>query len=136
MSFEAYLKVAGKEYPVEAVTYSFDRGFASAADSKPEPSTAVRCSGISITLQLGDDDKIIEWMADSYKKLDGSIVYKKHDEDSTLKEMKFKQAYCISYAEAFSANSSSVTIATISIMPQEVSIGEAEWATDQAVAQN
>jgi hypothetical protein len=128
MSFATYLNLSGKKYPVEAVTYGFSRGAVQNADNKPEPSTSVFCNGISVTLKLDDDDKILDWMSNSHKKLDGSIQYMKEDEDSTLKEFKFKQAYCVSYMEGFSANdTTTATVATITIMPQGIEMGDISW---------
>ena len=132
MSFQAYLKVAGKQYPVDSASFTFFRDYASSAGKPPEPTTGVQCGGIVVTLELGDDDKIIEWMADSYKKLDGSIIYNKSDEASSQKELTFKKARCSSYSDSFSATSNGLVLATITIAPQEVSLGGATWKPEEA----
>lgn len=42
-------------------------------------------------------------MLDPYKRADGKVVFKRADQDSKMKEIDFKEAYCVGYTENFDA---------------------------------
>jgi type VI secretion system TssD-like protein len=65
------------------------------------------------------------WMIDPYAKKNGSVVFKKIDQDSTLKEVKFEDAYCVGYSESFSANSASAMTLTLNISARKITVGDA-----------
>lgn len=50
-----------------------------------------------------DSTKLISWMLDPYKRADGKIVFKRADQDSKMKEINFKEAYCVGYTENLDA---------------------------------
>lgn len=124
-SFAATFKVNGKEYEVLTCNFSFGQ----ATDDKGRPASAVHGGHISLTIVASDDDSLLGWMIDPYKKQDGAIVFNKIDQDSTLKEVQFKEGYCVSYSEAFNANSNNAMTATLSISAREITMGNATHAT-------
>ena len=58
---------------------------------------------IKVTIVSTDSVKLISWMLDPYKRADGKIVFKRGDQDSKMKEIAFKEAYCVGYTESFDA---------------------------------
>jgi hypothetical protein len=123
-SFEATFKVNGKEYPVLTCNFSFGQ----ATDDKGRPASAVQSGNISVSLVANEDDALLGWMIDPYKKQDGSIVFNKIDQASALKELQFKEGYCVSYSESFNANSSNAMVVTLSISAREITMGNATHA--------
>ena len=126
-SFSAVFKFDGNEYEILTCCYSFDQ----LTDDKGRPASAVRSGHITVSFVLNDDEKILEWMNDADKKAAGSIVFKKIDQDSTLKEVKFEDAYCVSYTESFTANVPDSMVASIAISARKMTIGnvpyEVKW---------
>jgi hypothetical protein len=120
-SFKATLTVAGKDFDVINCVYSFGQ----ATDDKGRPASDVKGGSITIQIVVTDDDSMMDWMVDPYKKQDGSVKFSKIDQDSTLKEVQFKNAYCVGYSETFSSTSSSAMIATLNISAGSISVGSA-----------
>ena len=119
-SFKATFKIDGNEYDVISCVYSFGQ----ATDEKGRPASDVQGGNISLQISA-DDTGVVGWMIDPYAKKSGSIVFNKTDQDSTLKEVKFEDGYCVGYSESFNANSSSPMTATINISARKVSVGDA-----------
>jgi len=86
----------------------------------------VKGGSISVQIVVTDDDSMVEWMIDPYKKQDGSITFMKIDQDSKLKEIKFTGAYLVGYSESFNANSSSAMIASLNISAGTISVDSAK----------
>jgi hypothetical protein len=125
-SFKAVFKIAGKEFDVISSVYSFGQS----TDEKNRPASAVRGGNISVQVVASDDDTLIEWMVDAYKKQDGSLVFNKTDQDSTLKEVKFEDGYCVGYSESFNANSASAMVVSLNIAARKITIGNASLEND------
>jgi Hemolysin coregulated protein Hcp (TssD) len=118
-SFKATFKLDGNEYDVISCVYSFGQ----ATDEKGRPASDVQ--GGNISVQFSEDGTgVIGWMIDPYAKKSGSIVFNKPDQASTLKEVKFEDAYCVGYSESFNANSASAMIATVNISARKISVGD------------
>ena len=115
-SFSATLKVNGKNYKLESSNFSAIQ----LVDEEGKPASKARAGEIRVTLNVGDDHSLLGWMMDSYKRQDGSIVYRKVNENATLKELSFKKAFCTSYSESFTANSTKDTLVTMSIVAEDV----------------
>ena len=126
-SFMGFLKAEGKEFELQSCTYSFSQ----MTDDKGRPASQVHAGLINVSFVLGDDEKIPEWMVDSDKKSSGSIVFQKIDEGSTLKEIKFEDAYCVGFTEGFTANVPDSMSVNISISARKITIGnvvhEVKW---------
>jgi hypothetical protein len=121
-SFKATMTVAGTDYDVVSCVYSFGQ----ATDDKGRPASDVKGGSISVQIVVTDDDSMVEWMIDPYKKQDGSITFMKIDQDSKLKEIKFTGAYLVGYSESFNANSSSAMIASLNISAGTISVDSAK----------
>ena len=64
-------------------------------------------------------------MADPHKQLDGKVRYLRTDEEATLKEIRFTNAYCTEYIERFDGTQSSTPMtAFLTISAQQLTIGQ------------
>lgn len=120
-SFAATFTLDGTDYDVISCVYSFGQ----ATDEKGRPASDVRGGNITVQIAVSDDSSIMGWMIDPYAKKNGSIVFKKIDQDSTLKEVKFEDGYCVGYSESFNANSASAMTMTLNISARKISVGDA-----------
>ncbi|MDJ1467189.1 type VI secretion system tube protein TssD [Cytophagaceae bacterium DM2B3-1] len=117
-SFNATLQVEGGEYDVLSCNFSFGQ----ATDDKGRPASNVKGGNLFIQIVTSDDTALLGWMIDPYKKTNGSIVFKKIDEDSTLKEVKFEDAYCVGYSESFNSTSASAMTVSLNISARKIEV--------------
>lgn len=120
-SFKATFKVDGKSFDVVSSSYSFTQN----TDERGRPASDVRKGLIKVTVVASDDDKLIGWMIDPYKKTNGSITFEKIDQASTLKELKFEDGYCVSYEEDFDAVNAQAMTDTFTISARKLTVGSA-----------
>jgi hypothetical protein len=117
-SFNAKLQVEGGEFDVLSCNFSFGQ----ATDDKGRPASNVQGGSIFVQIVTSDDTSLLGWMIDPHKKTNGSIVFKKIDEDSTLKEVKFEDAYCVGYSESFNSTSASAMTVSLNISARKIEI--------------
>ncbi len=99
MSFKTRLTLGGKEFDVVNCKFSLHRD----VDSKGRPASSVYGGTIHLEVESTEDTSVIESMINNqYKAISGKITFKKGDEDSTMKELKFEDAYIIQYNEGIS----------------------------------
>jgi len=127
MSFKAKFKVAGKERIVLDCHYSLRQE----TDATGRPSSVTRGGKITVTVESTGDTSLFEWMTNSFERKDGSIVFLKRDSDATLKELKFKEAYLVDYAENFSSVGEMAVTETFTLSAKEIELGSGkhqnEW---------
>ena len=119
-SFAATFKLDGNEFAVISCVYSFGQS----TDTKGQPSSDISGGNISLQIAASDDSSIIGWMIDPNGKKSGSIVFKRADQDSTLKEVKFEEGFCVGYSESFNANSTMPMTITLNISAKKISVGD------------
>jgi len=119
MSFKVKLKVGGKEVNVLALHYDLVQE----TDATGRPSSVTRGGKISITTESTGDTGFFEWMCNSFEMKDGSIIYVKRDNDATLKELKFKGAYMVSYNENFDSTGANPVTESFTISAKEIDLG-------------
>ena len=127
MSFKAKLKVAGKELNILDCDYSLNQE----VDPTGRPSSVTRGGKINVTVESTAETDFFEWMCNNFERKDGSVVFIKRDSDATLKELKWKEGYLISYEEMFhSANTNPMTM-SFTISAKEITMGNGthtnEW---------
>ena len=123
MSFNAKLKFAGKEgIDVLACDYALRRD----VDAKGRPASGVYGGTINLTVESTDDTSIIESMVNQYKPVDGTITFKKSDEDAKMKELTFEKAYVIAFQESIDVTGSKPMQIDFTISAQTIKIGGAE----------
>ncbi|MBB6370058.1 type VI secretion system tube protein TssD [Chryseobacterium shigense] len=127
MSFQAILKVSGKNYNVLNVNY----GLFQETDATGRPSTITRGGKIEVTVESTGETDLFEWMTNSFERKDGSFVFYKRDSQSTLKELKFTEAYLVKHKEKFDSTGENPLTETFTISARKIEMGsgayENEW---------
>ena len=123
MSFNAKLKFAGKDgIDVLACSYSLHRD----VDAKGRPSSGIYGGTINLSIESTDDTSIVESMVNQYKPVDGTITFKKSDEDAKLKELSFEKGYVINFSESIDVKGSQPMMIDFVISAEKIKIGNAE----------
>lgn len=129
MSFNSKLKFGSKDgIDVLACDYSFKRD----VDPKGRPSSGVYGGTIKLTIEATDDTTIVESMLNQYKPVDGTITFKKSDEDAKMLEVKWEKGYVIEFHGGFVDKAQNVEKGgkpmqlDFVISAQKITIGNAE----------
>ena len=85
MAFKAQLKLGSKEFDVISCNYALHKE----VDAKGRPASILYGGIINLTVESTDDTSIIESMVNQYKPIDGTVTFKKGDEDAKMKEVSF-----------------------------------------------
>ena len=123
MAFRSTLKLGGKEYDVLTCSYSLRRD----VDSKGRPSSNIYGGRISVQVESTEDTTILETMVNQFKPFSGSIIFKKGDEESMMKELTFENAYIIEFSEGINIVGVAPMAINITISAQTIKIGGAEY---------
>jgi hypothetical protein len=128
-SFRASLELAGKTFDALYVTYAFNRD----TDKKGAVSSGVYGGRITCRFESTEDTGVIEGMLNSqFTPVSGKIIFKKRDEDSTMKEVTFENAYIVGLKETLDVNSDYAMNTLIDITAESITIGNAthenRWA--------
>jgi hypothetical protein len=123
MSFNAKLKFGGKDgIDVLSCDYALRRD----VDAKGRPASGVYGGTINLTIESTDDTSIVESMVNQYKPVDGTITFKKSDEDAKMKELTFEKGYVIAFQESIDVKGSKPMQIDFTISAQKIKIGNAE----------
>jgi len=127
MSFKAKLKISGQEYNVVNVNY----GLIQETDATGRPSSVVRGGKIELTVESTGGTELFELMTNNFERKDGSVVFVKRDNDATLKELTFKEAYVVKYKENFDSTGDNPLTESIVLSAKEINMGSGghvnEW---------
>ncbi|MBS7362574.1 MAG: type VI secretion system needle protein Hcp [Paludibacteraceae bacterium] len=123
MAFRSSLNLGGKEYDVLECNYSLKRD----VDSKGRPSSNIYGGKITVRVESTEDTTILETMVNQFKPFNGSVVFKKGDEEGMMKELTFENAYIIEFAEGIDIVGTAPMSITITISAQTIKIGGAEY---------
>ena len=126
MSFKSILKVAGKNYNVLSINY----GLFQETDATGRPSTITRGGKIDITVESTGETDLFEWMTNSFERKDGSVVFYKRDNDATLKELKFSEAYLVKHKEKFDASGDNPLTETFTISARELEMETGKYINE------
>ena len=97
--------------------------FSQSTDDKGRPSSAVQGGGIFVQVVSTSDEKLHELMMDPYRLFSGSLVFKRNDADATMKEVVFKDAYCVQLVDSF-VNQNTATV-NVTLSAREITVGGA-----------
>ncbi len=97
MAFRADLEIDGKQYRLLHCSYALQR----AVDATGRPASEVQGGTINFEIESTEDTSLWDLMIAQYNSIDGSIIFKKRDEDAKMKELKFETAYVVSISENF-----------------------------------
>ncbi len=126
MSFKAILKVGGNEYNVLNCSYELNQE----TDATGRPSSVTRGGKINLVVESTADTSLSDWMFNNFERRDGSIVFLKRDTEATSKELKFTEAYMVSYKEAFDSTGDNPMAETFCISAKSIGIGNGEHANE------
>ncbi len=127
MAFKAELKIGSHKFDVIGCDYTMHRE----VDIKGRPASVVYGGTVNITVESTDDTSIIEAMVNNqHKPLDGTITFKKSDEDSKMKELSFEKGYVVRFTENFTTGGSEPMLISFTVSAQTIKIGGAEHKND------
>jgi hypothetical protein len=119
MSFKAKLKLGATEYNVLSCTYALKQE----TDATGRPSSITRGGKITVTIESTGLTENFEHMCNNFERKDGSVIFIKRDNDGTLKELKFKEAYMVDYRENFDSTGDNPVTETFTLSAREIGMG-------------
>lgn len=122
MSFKAVFNVDGKDYNVLSCNYSLHQD----VDETGRPASIARGGKVSLVVESTDGSSLLQWMCDSYMKKDAKITFNKREENSKLKELELKEAYCVDYVESFESSGSGAMTEFVTISAKSLKMGDGE----------
>src|SRR3954470_4830738 len=123
MAFNAKLKIGSKDdIDVLKCDYALRRD----VDAKGRPSSLVYGGTINFSIESTDDTSIIETMVNQYKPTNGTVTFKKTDEDAKMKEVSWEKGYITSYREGIDITGTTAMLIDFTISAEKIKIGNAE----------
>jgi len=119
MSFLAKLELDNEMFNV----LEFDVTFSQGVDNNGKPANKVKGGQIRIVVESTHTDLFSDWMVSHTSTKDGKVIFYRRDAMSTMKNVSFKKAYCISFQKCF-RNEGTVPMTTeILITSNEIKVG-------------
>lgn len=94
-SFSAALQVAGLTYPVRSCTYEFSQ----ATDGRGRVVAKVRHGLVRLTLDVPDDDLLLDWANTPHKLLAGQVLFCSAQGGPVLETLAWEAGQCVGYQE-------------------------------------
>ena len=127
MAFRADLEMNGKKYRLLHCSYALNRD----VDPTGRPASEVKGGVIQFEIESTEDTSLWDLMIAQFKSTDGSIVFKKRDEDAKMKELKFETAYVVALGENFDSTGGNPMSTTFTLSAKKLTLGtsglENEW---------
>lgn len=122
MSFRASISCFGKDMDILQCNFELSRE----TDAKGRPSSGVYGGRINLEVESTADTSIVEAMVNSqFKPFEGTITFKKTDEDAKMKELSFKNAYLVFYREEIDVTGERPMYIRFTISAEEITMGNA-----------
>jgi hypothetical protein len=119
MSFLAKLELDNEIFNV----LEFDVTFTQSTDNNGKPGNKATGGQIRLVVESTQTDVFSDWMVSQTQTKDGKIIFYRRDAMSTMKNVVFKKAYCISFHESFRSEGATPMTTQILISSNEVKIG-------------
>jgi Hemolysin coregulated protein Hcp (TssD) len=126
MSFKVKLKIGGEEVNVLSCSYALKQE----TDATGRPSSITRGGKITLTVESTGQTTRFEHMCNNFERKDGSIVFIKRDNNATLKELNFKEAYMVDYRETFDSTGDNPVTETFTLSAKEISMGTGTYINE------
>lgn len=136
MSFKARLNVDGMENPTDKdgvtgfrvlnCSYNLDRD----TDFTGRPTGDVRGGIIRVELESSSNNEFFEWVISTFKQMNGKLDFYKRDENAIMRSLEFSDAYCVNYAEMFSAVGDSPMTMSVTISAKKIKMNAGEHMND------
>ena len=127
MAFRADLEMNGKKYRLLHCSYALNRD----VDHTGRPSSEVKGGTIQFEIESTEDTSIWDLMIAQFKSTDGTITFKKRDEDAKMKELKFETAYVVALSENFDSVGGNPMSMSFTLSAHKLQLGaeklENEW---------
>ncbi len=122
-SFKATAKIGSVEFTdVIDCSYSLHRDIGATG----QPTSQIYGGKIHLVVESSDNTGLVESMVNQYKPIDGTITFKKPDEDAKMKELKFTKGHIVSFIEEFSKDGKNPMIINVDIVAEKLNFGNAE----------
>jgi len=123
MSFLAKLNIDDASVTLLDCSFNINQG----ADYSGKPSR--RSQGGQITINIEGSKKIdfLEWIVSEKTIKEGEIIFYKRDSLSTLKKIKFKDAYCLNYKETFDADNGQPLKIIVVLSAKSIGVDDAKY---------
>ncbi len=128
MSFLSQMIIEDDTMNVLSCSFSFQQG----ADSTGKPSQRPKGGQITVVIESTNKTDFLEWMISPNMTKDGEIIFYKRDNMTSLKTIKFKEAYCLNYDEDFDAVSNDPLKTRIVISAKEVTVKDTTFVNNWA----
>jgi len=123
MSFKAIFKTTGKEFRVLSSSYNIYRS----VDEMGRPSSSTIGGEISISVESTGDNLFFEHICVGEMLKEGKITFFKRNEESTMRELGFRNAFISSFTESFDhSGGSGAMVISITLVAQVISMGNGE----------
>jgi len=97
MSFLAKLELDNEVFNV----LEFDVTFTQNVDNNGKPANKTKGGQIRLVVESTQTDLFSDWMVSQTSIKDGKVIFYRRDAMSTMKNVTFKKAYCISFHKNF-----------------------------------
>lgn len=121
MAFEAELSLGGDKYRLLHCSYALTRE----VDATGRPSSSNRGGTVSFEVESTESSKLWGWMVDQFSTKDGSVIFKKRDSNSKMKELKWEKGYIVQFSESFDANGENPMTIHFVVSAQKITCGDA-----------
>ncbi|OUL60263.1 type VI secretion system tube protein TssD [Flavobacterium sp. AJR] len=119
MSFLAKLELDNEVFNVLEFDVTFDQG----TDNNGKPANKTKGGQIRLVVESTHTDLFSDWMVSHTSIKDGKVIFYRRDAMSTMKNVTFKKAYCISFHESFRSEGANPMTTKILITSNEIKIG-------------
>ena len=119
--FNATLKFKGKEFDIRYVDYSIERD----VDAKGRPASHLYGGLIRIIIESTEDTTILENMVTQFNPHNGTIEYKKGNEEAVMKELNWEQGYIIKFKETADVEGKKAMVIDFTVSAKILKIGNA-----------
>lgn len=124
VGFTSTLTIGSDKFDVLSFGTSFSRDY----DQKGRPSSAVRAGDMSLTIEITQNESLIDIMINAQNKaFDGKIEFWQSGKDALLRTVDFKNGYITGYQEGFQPAGGTNFEAVISITAEKITLGAAVY---------
>lgn len=123
MSFKAIFKTTGQEFRVLSSSYNVYR----AVDEMGRPTSSTVGGEISVSMESNANNLFFEHISIGEMLKEGTITFIKRNEEATMRELSFKNAFISAFSETFDhSGGSGAMVTSITLVAQVITMGNGE----------
>ena len=123
MSHSVKLTVDGEEFDLISCEYSVNRQL----DVTGKPVSEIQAGTINFAIRSDTRTFFWEWAINKFEKKSGSIVFSKPNDEQSMKQLDFTDAFCADYHEGSDSEAGQSMIENVTISAREMSINNATF---------